>query len=288
VRGTLIAGTLVIATALSVASCQRSAPVDHPTAASHTMREDTPAAAQLADLKAVLDNPGTPADRRIQSAMEQPGNEGLALELVRTARELHRAGDDGNGFRNVLFYLDCRAGRKGELLIDGPYLKEYAHFVQQLVEEELAATTGGGLRTNYESLLLYLSAHPDDTALREQTLKLAMSCARVDDLPPRPADEGPSSRLGAHYEHQIWNRAQFAWSVLFRLEVLHDGMELTDAIEVLGEPTPHASGNVAWQVPTGFRQATHLQAELRDGRLHFPWLPGKIRRGKAAAAASRE
>ena len=264
---TVAAGTLALVTVFLLS---QSAAND-PTAARESAPVNQPTPEQLADLKAVLDNPGTAAATRIQRAMEQRENEPLALELVRTARALHKGGDRSDRFLNVMFFLHCRAGGSRRVPIDGPYLKEFSQLLLEIVEEELAATTGWGLKVDCEPLLFYLRAHPKEESLRERTLKLARTYAKIADLPPRPDERHGASQMACDYDHRVVGQVEFAWKVLFRFRVLDDGMELAKAKEILGEPTSTQRDSASWVVPTKLRSVTALHAILRDGHVDFPW-----------------
>jgi hypothetical protein len=223
---------------------------------------------QLLDLNAAVVQPGTYSDTLLQRAIVLKENEILAQQMVQAARRLHRAGDRGNKLNNLLYFLSRRAG-DAEPLVDGPYLKNYAELLLEIVEEELARPAGWGLTVNYRPLLVYLAAHPEDERLRTRVLALARPLAKVADLPPPPEVADP---VAFSWEHQSWNKVRFAWQVLFRLGLLKDGMELAAAKQLLGEPTrtrTYRGVEHSWIVPTGFRLFTGLMAEERDGKLTF-------------------
>ena len=236
------------------------------TAASAVAEEEArqPTRAQLADLKQAVAEPGTAADDRLLKALLVAENEGLAQEVVRTARRLHEAGERGNPRNNLLYFLSRRAGTK-KLNIDGPYLKQYAGLLLDIVESELADETGWGIQTNWGPLIVYLGAHADDRELKARVVKLALPLAKTASTYRLDVDAERAVSTAA--SHRAVGKHRFAVGVLFRLQVLVDGMSLAKAKEILGDPTAEKDQMVYWTVGTGFRGFDGLRADIEDGKV---------------------
>jgi hypothetical protein len=98
--------------------------------------------------------------------------------------------------------------------------------------------------------------------LRREAIALAMRHARIGDRVAEP-------NLAPSHDIQLYNRLSFAWVVLTELEVLHPGMSLQEAVQILGTPTPQENGELAWHYTWGMRYPVQpaLFVTVKDGRI---------------------
>ena len=128
---------------------------------------------------------------------------------------------------------------------------------EQLVNGSIAAANTPEMSQYFprEPLLGYVQAHPEDTALRDEVVKLTKHYANAKQSQPWGA--GGASVF-------VTYRVQWAWDMLLELGILHDGMTLADAKAILGEPTPRPSRHWMWYVPSMSHHSTELDA-IEDG-----------------------
>jgi len=243
----------VAATAAFILGCS-AAEVPTPTAqqmtpppeAKPTPTPEPPTPEQLGWLKLALENPvSNVGTRPLKEALAQPANEGLALEVLRQARELKAAGrKDENSFHWLLIFLHSRSGTQ-DLAIDGPYLKSFAQLILELMEESFQEKTGrvGGI--SWQPLVIYLKAHPEDKDLRDRTKRLALANAKVSTF-QLPRDAKAEQIRDSGYHHRVHARLGFSWNILLQLGVLHDGIDVDKAVEILGEPTSKRDNKINW------------------------------------------
>jgi hypothetical protein len=253
---------LIVASALLMASCS-------PLTTANPL--PVPSPEQLALLDGALAKDRTALDKT-ERLLEQPENEGLALEAVRRARAFYDADPQDGRAVWLVHALSYRATRHGKFKVDGPYLKELTKILWNMVERELPRETGWGLQLDYRPLIAYLQRHPNDP-LRERILPTALRYAKVP-VPPAPGEVRKD--LDVDEQHRLWNRTRFAWQTLFALSILYEGMDYTEANRVLSSRQPQAhdhvdgaksyEGQVGWAVPTQFRRRTGLSAVIRDGK----------------------
>jgi hypothetical protein len=231
---------------------------------------------QVRDLQTLLGSTGSSdyqrAQGRIKEAIVRADNEALAMRMVELIEK--KLDDDpaelSVGWQNVVFYLGLRAaGHNGAIGIDGPYLPRFAQVCLKILERQLAGRQHG--RGNWFrlwlSIVAHLSAHGDDTALRDRVVHLAKRYAK---LPGESSRERHSEWRAHHLAHA---RLGFAWRALTELGVLKDGIPVKEARAILGPPThPHprneAPQNIEWHYASTMHVNPYLVADLRNGKLY--------------------
>jgi hypothetical protein len=223
-------------------------------------RKMQPTDAQLAD----IDELGVVPNRkkmdiyharvtRLRLAAARTENEGLAIEL---AKQLIQDWDAGEYavVPNLFVILSDRSGHKhAEPGIDGPYLKMLAGAVverldnRQLVEKvpENVRNRGSwfGPMKSLHFATIYAYHHPRDKAFIEQ-LGAKLQSALKDARDPKPI-----------------------WQAMLDAKVLHDGMTVEQAIELLGEPTSRGEKSIDWYHSTPRHVNPGIRGKIEDGKI---------------------
>jgi len=235
---------------------------------------------QVRDLQTLLGSTASSdyqrAQGRIQKAIVRADNEALAMRMVELIEK--RINDDpfalNVGWQNLVYYLTLRAAGDGRALgIDGPYLPRFARLCLKIIERQLAEPQDRWSNWGHpwSSIVAYLSAHGDDTALRDGAVRLAKRYAK---LPKQPADASlPVWRDDSRTHHLAHVRLGFAWQALTELGVLKDGITLDEAKAILGPPTLPQLRNeddpyVHWHYHSTMHTNPRLVADLRNGKLY--------------------
>lgn len=138
------------------------------------------------------------------------------------------------------------------------------------------------IRIENAPLCEYLNKNPKDTILRERTIDMALQYANP------VTDWNATLKNGAGFapSRHSKTRVLWAWQVLFQLNVLHDGMSYTNALQILGEPNrgrkeggEDLTNRIWWEHPLGVYLFAHHQTNVvlfdpifgRDGD---PWIGG--------------
>src|SRR5262249_39450122 len=106
----------------------------------------------------------------------------------------------------------------------------------------------------------YFSFHPEDKAVRDRLIALALPHAQV---PPPVA----SVQAGAAAAPSFIGVAA-AWDILLKTGVLHDGMTPSEAAGILGEPTQRAPNRVPGDVNSPGHVNQYTPPPTQDGNLH--------------------
>ena len=217
-----------------------------------------------------------PAQGRIQKAIVRADNEALAMRMVEL---IEKTLDDDPavlnvGWRNLVYYLSLRAtGDHGALGIDGPYLPRFAQLCLKIIERQLAEPQDhwSNWGRPWSSIVAHLSAHDDDTALRDRAVRLAKRYAK---LPEPPTDGSLQEWRDDWRTHRLAHaRLGFAWQALTELGVLKDGITIKEAKAILGPPTHPQPRNeegqyIHWHYHSPMHTNPRLVAELRNGKLY--------------------
>jgi hypothetical protein len=182
---------------------------------------------------------------RVRWALERTENEGFALYTVAMLKT-HQPKDDKQTYPrwwgNLSYFVMRRAYSQydgdSSLRIVGPYLDEFIPIALEETERRLEgrAVWSGG----YEGLLLDYLKYKPESPIRQRLDSLARQYAKV----PPGAPNG---------DRQIRHRLSVAWGMLLSLEIIHDGMTVSEVTDLLGEPTTRVAGHVSWNYETGSR-----------------------------------
>ncbi|HKD36526.1 MAG TPA: hypothetical protein VKB78_06985, partial [Pirellulales bacterium] len=229
-----------------------------------------PTAEQTQAIEKLEGSASTAIDGRdlLQQAMMRAENEQLASHLVDLClQDDRRAMDFIVMIANRACNPDPEDAMNGalQLGIDGPYLKTAA--MAAIGAFENPPRDPNHLRV-FRSMygvniaIAYLRFRPEDTASRDRLVKLAKQSAR---LPP-------AMTLGSHKDvgnqkQEMPLSAAAAWQVLLELEVLHPGMSVDDAIEILGQPSSRSDEGLTWYVSTPRHVNSGLGAEIKEGKI---------------------
>ncbi len=229
-----------------------------------------PTAEQLQAIDKLEHSAPTAIDGRdlLQQGMTRAENEPLASRLVDLClRDDRRANDFIAMIANRACNLDPEEGMNGalQLGIDGPYLKTAAMAALDAFDNPphdpnhlRVFRSGYGINIT----IAYLRFHPDDAASRNRLVKLAKQSAP---LPPplmisrlKPAgDQKPETPLST----------PLAWHVLLELEVLHPGMSVDEAVEILGQPSSRSDKGLNWYISTPRHVNPGLEAAIKEGKI---------------------
>ena len=226
-------------------------------------RQMKPSPEQLKWLRQARESPGIfyGSTGDLTQAMIRTENEGLALETVKQARELMAAGQRrSSAFLCLTYFLECRSGTL-ELVIDGPYLKAFAELILDGLEEVTRKDAGPEGPEGYHPLLIYLKAHPEDKDLRERAVKLALPYAKVSAFKVAGADPETVDHDRAHVY------LYFSWDVLLGAGALHKGMDLAEAVKILGEPTRRDADSVSWFYESPMHVNPRMTARVENGKV---------------------
>ena len=242
-------------------------------------RRDEATPMQLAALEklATLEVLDTTLLEGLQRQLLEAENEGLAAAVIDYCRQ------DRRWAQHLIGALAARAcspapshGWRGRLLvgIDGPYLKTAAELtVKALCEPTDDSNSLRLFPTMLNATLVYLRLHPEAADLRQtlisaakrvvlQRIRRKPGAAAERDFEPEPA--APAIRLSR----------VGGWTVLLELEVLHAGMPVDAAVEILGPPdsrqkVPKASDReqLVWRLGSGNRVDPFLSLEAQDGKV---------------------
>ncbi len=173
-------------------------------------------------------------DNRLVLEALETENEGLANRLLQVLKDNASA----NHRFEALRLLNLRAGSatKGELGIDGPYLRPLAEWELDLVEGKvqwLPAKEADRDETFWnlwylsgdrllDGAFAYLAFHPDDQTIRNRILAVCEVGGRLN------------------------GQNTVAFRVLQQLAVLRPGMKLADAVKVLGPPGRQTLDSAEW------------------------------------------
>ena len=120
-------------------------------------------------------------------------------------------------------------------------------------------------------LLTYLKAHPEDKDLGARTSALARRYSKVSEQ----IRSDWHDREESHQHRLAVCRVRVAWTILYELEILRNGMKLTDGEALLGEPRRSAN-KVFWRCPPAKprgakRVGALLQATSDDAGVLSGW-----------------
>lgn len=239
-------------------------------------RRAKPTPEQLQDLERMISGePGVTSKEqtlrgmpyhRLREAMLLTENEGLALEITKrvlaswdqncAAMLLERAGDglseEGSG-------------------ISGPYLKMLADGIVRKLESANAKNADSRLPHRgldaiqlFPTAIAYARLNPDDKEFTGKLVDILKRSAKVSNWPRfhklKPADEN---------EKRAYPPVDLttAWHSLLLLGVLHDGMSVEDAIDILGEPTSRSKKYIRWYYSTPRHVNPVIFGEVKDGKV---------------------
>jgi hypothetical protein len=166
--------------------------------------------------------------------------------------------------------------------IDGPYLRRFAEQCVKGIESDTPQPDIGLFGAEFPDMsgvLAYLHFHPDNAKLMERVVILARKSAKASLHTPGAWDH-PSTRpaVGRHERPII--AITTASDILINAKVLHDGMSVEEAREILGQPSSEGPDARMWSLPLSEPGAhrffvANLSATLTDGRLnHFCYAIG--------------
>ena len=240
-------------------------------------RLQKPTAHQLEILKQFLGPKNAfsprPGAKELEKAMTATENEGLALCIVELT------GTKPAQYNDLLYLVQQRIGDPGPIGsgIDGPYLRRFAEQSVNTMERsnppiDPSMTNGyaGGFdfHPGVAAVLSYLHFHPEDKKLKERAISLALRSAKMSLFPQGDADlvRGSKTRsVGSN--GPLFIGFTMAWRILINTEVLHNGMSLGEAVEILGPPSADGGDWVTWIYVSPLRVNPRLRATLKEGKL---------------------
>lgn len=199
----------------------------------------------------------------LQQAMLRAESEPLAERLTELCLKDARRSED---FIAMLMWRACdpeserRPDGRMQLGIDGPYLKTAALAVVDAYENPAEDPNHHRIfRSTYgvNLAIAYLRFHPEDQPLQQRFVKLARASA------PLPKQQRPApKKLGGATEPPKLS-IPAAWKVLLELDVLHAGMTIAQAVEILGPPSGESQEDMTWYVDTPRHVNPALSATLK-------------------------
>jgi hypothetical protein len=208
----------------------------------------------------------------LQQAMMRGQNEALAGRLIDLClQDAPRSMD----FITMVSYracnLDPEQGMTGSLQlgIDDPYLKRAAlAAIEAFTEPTKDPNHLRVFRSAYgvDIAIAYLRFHSDDRATWDRLVKLARQSASLP--PPIPGSAARSIKTAKPQEPlSPALSTDAAWQVLLELGVLHAGMTVDEAIEILGPPPYRSEESLMWYIDTPRHVNPSLGAVVEQGRI---------------------
>jgi hypothetical protein len=203
----------------------------------------------------------------LQRAALRAENEPLAERLVELCRQdAYRSSD----FISMLSWRACAPDNaRGAYVpmplgIDGPYLKTAALSTLAAFEDASEARLRP-FRSSYavNIAIAYVRFHPEDRDVRHRLEQLAARCAP---LPPR---ETLSAKGRATPPPQATPQIPtvMAWHILLELGVLHAGMSINEATQILGPPSKQSDEFATWYIDTPRHVNPGLSATVQGDRI---------------------